>query len=194
MQTKSNAGAGAPPAGRARAQAATLNIDGDRRLLRLAEGYRRVELELAKIECGGNEAPVDAARDRRLELCVRLQGNFARETLSAPATTLAGAAAKLEVAAAWFRSDLEFIGGAPITHNADEALVAIVDELAALGWSSAALASAPGHRKAPAEADALALAGDGEQDCAQLGAIRSALVPPTASQPTQGLNVEATDV
>ena len=152
MQRKSNAGAGAPPAGRARAprEAANPDNDADGCLLRLVKSYSRAELTLAKAERREDETR-DLAASRRLERAVRRQAALARAVLSTPAATAIGALAKLQVAAAWFRPELVDDKGAPITHHADAALVAIADELAALGLSGAALASAPGPQIAPTQ-------------------------------------------
>jgi hypothetical protein len=132
-------------------------VAADRRLLGLADSYFRNEAALAKADRDEYEAQGNVAAERRLDRAIRRQGSLAHAVLSAPAMTARAALAKLEVAAAWFRPDTDHNNGSPITHHADDALIAIADELAAVGLSSAALAQGP--RKAPVpDAELVALA------------------------------------
>lgn len=120
-------------------------------MLRRVEDYRRNQISLAKAERGERETVGDRAAGVRLDRAIRRQATAAHAVLSTPAATAIGALAKLQVAADWFRADLVDDDGMPITHHADTALVAIADELAALGLSGAALASAPGPQIAPTQ-------------------------------------------
>jgi hypothetical protein len=100
---------------------------------------RKAELDLQLLEqlrryreakCSVDDPPagqVEAASIRH--------GDAAIAVLETPALTLEGALAKLQVAADWFRDDLDFACEGPITCYADAALVAIADDLAALALS-----------------------------------------------------------